>query len=91
MSDYDGDEMAALNRFAKRPSATWAGRRELETRPLARADRMSISTISKKERQLNLKITAELYEHVAALARNAGVSMPVLFERMVAAYGEKLR
>lgn len=90
MSDDAMDvNMAYLKRYGQRASATLAGRRERETRQLARADRVSISTVSRKNRQLNLKITPELYDRIAALARNARLSMPQWLERATAAYVEK--
>ena len=88
-TEMDGEDMAILARFSKRPSATLNGRRERETRPLARADRMAIMAPSTKCRQLNLKVTPEFYERVAALARNASVPMVVLVERAVAAYAQR--
>lgn len=89
MSDDIDIDMAMMKRFGQRASATLAGRRERETRQLARSDRVSISTVSRKDRQLNLKITQELYERISALARNAGLSMPQWLERATAAYVEK--
>jgi len=81
--------MAIFARFSKRPSATLTGRRTRETRPLARADRLRITTPSTKIRQMNLKVTPEFYERVAALARNVGVPMVVLVERAVEAYAQR--
>jgi hypothetical protein len=92
MADSGDDiSMLFLERHKARSSTTLAGRRALETRPLARADRVSISTVSTKTRQLNLKVTPEFYERVAAFARNARVSMPVLIEMALNAYAEKAR
>jgi hypothetical protein len=47
-------KMAIFARFSKRPSATLMGRRTRETRPLAHADRLKISTPSTKSGQMNL-------------------------------------
>ena len=91
MAEMDDISMALMQRYGQRASTTLAGRRALETKPLARADRVSISTVSTKTRQLNLKVTPEFYEHVAALARNARVSMPILVERAIALYGRNAR
>jgi hypothetical protein len=87
--DMEGEDMAIFARFSKRPSATLTGRRTRETRPLARADRMKITTPSTKTRQMNLKVTPEFYERVAALARNVGVPMVALVERAVEAYAQR--
>jgi predicted HicB family RNase H-like nuclease len=89
MPDDVDVSMAYMKRFGQRASATLAGRRERETRQLSRSDRQSISAIPRKDRQLNLKITPELYERIAALARNARLSMPQWLERATAAYVEK--
>lgn len=90
MSDEEANyDMAIMKKWGQRPSATLAGRREKETRQLARSDRQMISTASVKDRQLNLKITPELYERIAALARNARLSMPKWLELATAAYVEK--
>ena len=78
-----------MMKFSQRPTATLAGRRERETRPLARIDRQTISSVSTKSAQLNLKITPEFYERISALARNARVSMPKWLELAAAAYVEK--
>ena len=74
--DMDGTDMAFMKKFGSRAASTLAGRRERETRPLAQSDRRSISTVSTKSRQLNLKVTPEFYERVAAMARNRRLSMP---------------
>jgi predicted HicB family RNase H-like nuclease len=89
MPSDDDLDMSIMMKFNQRPTATLAGRRERETRPLARIDRQTISSVSTKSSQLNLKITPELYERVGALARNARLSMPRWFELAVAAYVEK--
>ena len=90
MSDMDGEDMAILARFQKRPSATLTGRRTRETRPLERADRQSLSTRILKDRQLNLKVTRIFHERVTALARNGRMSMVELVERAVEAYALQL-
>ena len=92
MSDLEGEDMAILERFAKRPSAaTLAGRRIRETRPLSPADRRRITQNSTppappKRLQLNLKVLPEFYERVSALALNEGVAMITVIERAVEAY-----
>jgi predicted HicB family RNase H-like nuclease len=91
MSAFEGEDMAILERFAKRPSAaSVAGRRARETRPLAVADRRLISQRSTqaapKRLQLNLKVLPEFHERVSALALNEGIAMVVLIERAVEAY-----
>ena len=87
MSDLEGEDMAILARFGKRPAAdSLAGRRARETRPVAVADRRRITQASTKSRQLNLKVTPEFHERVSALARNDGVAMVELIERAVEAY-----
>jgi predicted HicB family RNase H-like nuclease len=91
MSDLEGEDMAILERFAKRPSAaSVAGRRSRETRPLAVADRRLITQRSAepapKRLQLNLKVRPEFHERVSALALNEGISMISLIERAVEAY-----
>jgi predicted HicB family RNase H-like nuclease len=91
MSDLEGEDMAILNHFKKRPSAaSVAGRRHRETRPLAVADRHLISHRSaepaQKRLQLNLKVRPEFHERVSALALDEGISMIGLIERAVEAY-----
>ena len=88
MSDHlDGEDMALLRRFSKRPAArSLAGRRERETRPLAAADRRQLTQHSTKSRQLNLKVTPEFHERVSTLARTDGVAMVEFIERAVEAY-----
>ena len=91
MSDLEGEDMALLKRFSKRPSAaSVAGRRVRETRPLAVADRRLISQRSTqpapKRLQLNLKVLPEFHERVSALALNEKIPMVVLIERAVEAY-----
>jgi hypothetical protein len=91
MSDLEGEDMAILERFTKRTStASVAGRRFRETRPLAVADRHLISHLSSepapKRLQLNLKVRPEFHERVSALALNEGLSMIGLIERAVEAY-----
>lgn len=84
MADMEGEDMALMSAFGgRRASATLAGRRERETRPLARSDRQRATIASTKTRQLNLKVTAEFYERVAALARNHKMSMPAFVEMAV--------
>jgi|SRR6516225_6378694 hypothetical protein len=92
MSDLEGEDMAILERFAKRPSAgTLAGRRIRETRPLAPADRRRITQNDAappppKRLQLNLKVLPEFYERVSALALTEGVAMITVIERAMEAY-----
>jgi hypothetical protein len=88
-NDIEGEDMAIFARFNKRPSATLTGRRTRETRPLARADRLKLTTPSTKSRQMNLKVTPEFYERVTALARNAKVPMVEIVERAVEAYAHR--
>jgi hypothetical protein len=93
MSDLEGEDMAILKHFAKRPSAaSVVGRRTRETRPLAVADRRLISHRIKqpapKRLQLNLKVLPEFHERVSALAPNEGISMVELIERAVEAYAQ---
>src|SRR5262249_26324481 len=90
-SDLEGDDMAILEHFNKRPSAASpAGRRTRETRPLAVADRRLISHRTKqpapKRLQLNLKVLPQFHERVSALALNEGIPMIELIERAVEAY-----
>jgi hypothetical protein len=92
MSDLEGEDMAILARFGKRPSAaSLAGRRIRETRPLAPADRRRITQSDTpppppKRLQLNLKVLPEFYERVSALALSEGVAMITVIERAVEAY-----
>lgn len=87
MSDLEGEDMLILERFSKRTAtASLAGRRARETRPLAAADRRRIAHGSTKSRQLNLKVTPEFHERVSALALNEGIPMVELIERAVEAY-----
>lgn len=89
-AELEGDDMAIMARFGKRPgAASLAGRRERETRPLAPADRRRITQGSTKSRQLNLKVTPEFHERVGALARNEGLTMVALIERAVEAYAAR--
>jgi hypothetical protein len=94
MSDLEGEDMAILARFGKRPSgATLAGRRIRETRPLAPADRRRIThngaqPSPPKRLQLNLKVLPEFYERVSALALSEGVAMITVIERAVEAYAQ---
>jgi hypothetical protein len=84
-SDLEGDDMAILEHFGKRPSAaSVAGRRTRETRPLAVADRR----LTPKRLQLNLKVLPEFHERVSALALNEGIPMIELIERAVEAYAK---
>jgi predicted HicB family RNase H-like nuclease len=90
VTDLEGEDFAVLQRFGKRPSAaSLAGRRERETRPLPQSDRRRLAERSTKSRQLNLKVTPEFHERVAALARNEGLTMVALIERAVEAYAAK--
>ena len=87
MSDLEGEDMLILAKFAKRDAtATLAGRRARETRPLAPADRRRLAHGSAKSRQLNLKVRPEFHERVSALALNEGFPMVELIERAVEAY-----
>ena len=92
MSDLEGEDMAILARFAKRPTAaTLAGRRCRETRPLSPADRRRITQCDTppslpKRLQLNLKVLPEFHERVSALALSEGVAMIAVIERAVEAY-----
>lgn len=87
MSDeMDGTDMAIMKWQSRRPSATLAGRIERESRPLPRADRVQISNIPTKSRQLNLKVTPEFYERVSATARTERLSMPNLMEKALEFY-----
>ena len=92
MSDLEGEDMAILARFGKRPSAaTLAGRRIRETRPLPPADRRRITQSDTpppppKRLQLNLKVLPEFYERVSALALSEGVAMITVIERAVETY-----
>ena len=87
MSDLEGEDMLILAKFAKRDAtATLAGRRTRETRPLAPADRRRLAHGSTKSRQLNLKVHPEFHERVSALALNEGIPMVELIERAVEAY-----
>lgn len=85
-TDMEGDDATILAKWVKRPSASLAGRRERETRPLPPADRRRITQASTKSRQMNLKVTPEFQERVTALARNEGITMVALIERAVEAY-----
>jgi len=92
MSDVEGEDMAILAKFGKRPgAATLTDRRLRETRPLPPADRRRItqsdaSPSPPKRQQLNLKVLPEFYERVSALALNEGVAMITVIERAVEAY-----
>ena len=91
MSDLEGEDIAILTRFNKRPAAaSLAGRRERETRPLAPADRRRITqrdaAPAPKRLQLNLKVRPEFHERISALAFNEGIAMITLIERAVEAY-----
>jgi hypothetical protein len=89
-TDLEGEDLAVLARFNKRPSAaSLEGRRERETRPLPASDRRRITQTSTKSRQLNLKVTPEFHERVSALARNEGITMVALIERAVEFYATK--
>jgi len=92
MSDLEGEDMAILAKFGKRPSAaTLTGRRLRETRPLPPADRRRITQSDTppsppKRQQLNLKVLPEFYERISALALNEGIAMITVVERAVEAY-----
>jgi len=92
MSDLEGEDMAILAKFGKRPSAaTLTSRRLRETRPLPAADRRRItqsdaSQPPPKRQQLNLKVLPEFYDRVSALALSEGVAMITVIERAVEAY-----
>ena len=91
MTDLEGEDLAILAKFNKRPAAaSLAERRARETRPLAPADRRRIaqrgSQATPKRLQLNLKVLPEFHERVSALAFNEGISMIALIERAVEAY-----
>jgi hypothetical protein len=86
-ADLEGEDMMILARFGRRDStASLAGRRSRETRPVAAADRRRIARGSTKSRQLNLKVRPEFHERVSALALNEGIPMVELIERAVEAY-----
>lgn len=86
-ADLEGEDLAVLARFGKRPSAaSLAGRRERETRPLSPSDRRRLTQASTKSRQMNLKVTPEFQERVSALARNESTTMVAIIERAVEAY-----
>jgi predicted HicB family RNase H-like nuclease len=85
-ADIEGEDLEVLKRFGKRPSASLAGRRERETRPLPPSDRRRVTQGSTKSRQMNLKVTPEFQERVSALARNEGITMVAIIERAVEAY-----
>jgi hypothetical protein len=86
-SDLEGEDMLILEKFSKRAAtASLAGRRARETRPLAASDRRRIGRGSTKSRQLNLKVHPEFHERVSALALNEGIAMVELIERAVEAY-----
>jgi hypothetical protein len=85
--DEDGEDMAILAKFAKREAtASLAGRRAREARPIAPADRRRLSQGSTKSRQLNLKVTPEFHERVSALAIGEGIPMVEFVIRAVDAY-----
>ena len=87
MSDLEGEDMLILAKFGKRAAtASLAGRRARETRPLAAADRRRLAHGSTKSRQINLKVRPEFHERVSALALNEGIAMVELIERAVEAY-----
>ena len=89
MSDLEGEDMAILARFAKREAtATLAGRRMRETRPLQPADRRRLQNGSTKNCQMNLKVRPEFRDRVTALALNEGIPMVELIERAVEAYAQ---
>jgi hypothetical protein len=85
--DEDGEDMLILAKFAKREAtASLAGRRTREARPLAAADRLLIARPSTKSSQLNLKVTPEFHGRVSALAIGEGIPMVELVIRAVDAY-----
>ena len=86
-SDLEGEDMLILEKFGKRTAtASLAGGRARETRPLAAADRRRLAQGSTKSRQMNLKVLPEFHERVSALALNEGIAMVELIERAVEAY-----
>lgn len=80
--DTDIDDYFS-DRAPKRPEMTLEGRYARENRPLARADRVRISNIEKKERQLNMKVKPSVYEEMSATARRERLSMPDLLEELL--------
>ena len=75
MSDLEGEDMQILARFAKRDAtATLAGRRMRETRPLQPTDRRRLLHGSTKSAQMNLKVRPEFRDRVTALALNEGIA-----------------
>jgi hypothetical protein len=89
MSDLEGEDMTILARFAKREAtATVAGRRMRETRPLQPTDRRRLLHGSTKSAQMNLKVRPEFRDRVTALALNEGIPMVELIERAVEAYAQ---
>ena len=88
MSDLEGEDMQILARFTKREAtATLAGRRMRETRPL-QPDRRRLLHGSTKSAQMNLKVRPEFRDRVTALALNEGIPMVELIERAVEAYAQ---
>lgn len=79
------NELFLAARFGRSPSSTLQGRREAEARTLAPRDRRLISTAQRRERQLNLKVTSEVYDAFALRARMRGVSMPDFLEILLKA------
>jgi hypothetical protein len=85
--EEDGEDMLILAKFVKREAtASLAGRRTREARPLAAADRRLIAHPSTKSSQLNLKVTPEFHQRVSALAVGEGIPMVELVIRAVDAY-----
>ena len=80
--DVDIDDFFS-DRAPRRPEMTLEGRLAREHRPLARADRVRISNIEKKERQLNMKVKPSVYEDMSATARRERVSMPDMLELLL--------
>ena len=85
------NELFLAARFGRSPSSTLQGRREAEARTVAPKDRRLISTTQRRERQLNLKVTAEVYDAFALRARIHGVSMPDYLEILLRAEEAKER
>lgn len=81
--EMEGVDLFFADRAPRRASATLDGRIARENRPLARADRVRISNVEKKERQLNMKVKPSVYEEMSATARRERVSMPDMLELLL--------
>lgn len=79
----DDNDLFLARRFGRSPSSTLQGRREAEARILAPRDRKLISERARRERQLNLKVTAEVYDAFALRARMRRISMPDYLELLL--------